>query len=202
MLIATTCGFFTDAAYAREKMLLSEKMLPADTAVAMFVRDGSDTLKRWERTALYEVLQMSEMKEMLAPLKATVDRLLGVEPKVDALVHDAAELLKGELGVGFVVSFADRRPDEKPLMGFQAVLGWADPQGAKQIVNKWVSELTQIGGGTKLQESAAKTVYQISHDMLLAVSFADAVTLISFYPPESAAIHDQALGRMKTPRAV
>ena len=42
---------------AEPQALLSERILPADAVLAVFLRNGDDTEARWRQTALYELTE-------------------------------------------------------------------------------------------------------------------------------------------------
>jgi prepilin-type processing-associated H-X9-DG protein len=90
---------------ATSEPLLVEKALPADSAVAVILRDGSAIQDEFRTTALYEVLQDPEMREMLKPLEQTLSNLYNQGKAMSPVPFEPLkELFSGELGVGVFIN--------------------------------------------------------------------------------------------------
>ena len=99
LLALAMAAMLTGAARGAE-MLVSERMLPEDAIAAVVIRDGNATRERWKQTALYELLQTPEMKEMLAPLLESGRKAAQFQGPLPTPVEELAGLLEGEIALG------------------------------------------------------------------------------------------------------
>jgi len=182
---------------AAQEPRVSERMLPADTVVAVFLRDGNATAERWPGTALCEVLRTPEMKEMLAPLAASLRKAASLQGPLPTPLSALAPLLKGEVGVGAAVRFGAQGP--APF--FQAVLRPADPQQARQVLETWIAAAEEMKLATREPAPEGTTMLRLKGKAFLAYSFVEGVALVTLCPRDSAApVHQEMLSRSTNPQ--
>jgi len=173
---------------------LAERILPADSIAAVFLRDGNATLERWKTTALHKLLQTPEMMEMTAPLKESIAKLTAYAGPLPTSFDALTPLLKGEVGLAVVVGTTPAGP----FPAIQLLLRPADREQAKAVVRSWLDAAVENGLAQRLTEEGATTVLKFDRDMMLSCSFAGDVMLLTAYPQTpvgGSEVHKRTLAR-------
>ena len=192
-------GLGTGAKMGAAEPILTEKILPPDAIVAVFLRDVSATAERWKGTALYELLQTSEMKEMIAPLAESIKKLSALGDELPTTPASLTTLLKGEAGAAVVLR---KTEDGAITAATQLVLRPADAVKAKEIIDKWLAYAVEKQLARRTATIGGTTFLKIKQSAVLAYTFADGMVLFTFYPAEykdGSTVHNEALARRTRP---
>ncbi len=182
-LVAVLLG--AAVAGAERETLVSEWMLPADAFVAAFIRNGDATVESWKSTALYEVLQMPETKEMMAPLLESIKKAASFTGPLPTPPSSLLELLKGEVGLAVAVKMTPEGP--MPLV--QVVLLPAEPQKAKDLIDKWIAAAVEMGIAELAPSDEGTMVLNLEEELCLAYSFEGETAVLTLSAQNDADSH-------------
>ena len=171
---------------------LSEKMLPAGPIFAVILKNPTATAERWRTTALYEVLQDTEMKEMLKPLRKTLGELYAKSMMMSPVsIASLDSLVDGEAGLA--VSVVMGQDGFKPTIQF--VSAPKDMPGARQAAEAFLNGLVLSGMARQAGKGGDTTLLDFQGKMTLTATFKDNVALLTLCPPAVNALHAQTLAR-------
>ena len=179
---------------ASAEPLRSEKVLPADPVVAVIFRDCGATGEHWRTTALYEVLQDPEMKEMLKPLRDTLQNLYATVKAMSPVPFEPLQALTtGEFGFGIAMVMGRFGPE--PV--FQLVAVPKDMEKARLAVIAFADSLVKLGVAEPVDLGKDAIILDLDGAALMA-TFTDNLVLLTFCSPNGASFHEQALARQAT----
>lgn len=177
-----------------------EKMLPADSVLAVVLRDANATRARWKGTALYDLLQNDEMKQMLAPLNESLSRLTQQGQEAAGVKIDLAPLFTGDAAAGLVIRNAADRLEVETL-GAQLVLHPTDAVKGKASFDALLAALGKAGFAKGLTQDGVPA-FEIDDGALLFYSFDQDVALLTLSAgggearkAAGAALHKETLAR-------